>query len=116
MHDKGCPITPPCNSTQFPSLKLFLFLFFEGGRSSQENWEQKLEGKMEGRKEGRKEGHPDRWDKQMDSRDGQMDRLDGSMGGTGWTEKMRRERMNFFSFSFFCLIFLSTLHLDSDQN
>jgi hypothetical protein len=64
----------------------FKFFFFEGGRSGLENQKQKLEGKEEGRKDERKEEHPDRWDKQMDSRDGQSD------GMEGWTDWMGNGR------------------------
>jgi hypothetical protein len=48
-----------------------------------------------------------------------MDRPDGQMGGTGWTEKMRRERTNFFSFLFlFFLYFIFSFIFvfDSDRN
>jgi hypothetical protein len=61
---------------------------------------------MEGRKKGRKEGHPDRWDKQMDSRDGQTGWAYGRNQMDGKDEEGMDEFFSSF-FSFFCFIFPS---------
>jgi hypothetical protein len=87
-----------------------------GGRSSQENREQKLEGKMEGRKKGRKEGHPDRWDKQMASRDGQTRWAYGRNQMEGKDEDGMDEFFLFSSFFILLPYFSFTLLFDSDRN